>query len=294
MKPRITDFYTQRDKQQNSIRSLECEADISIDEKCPERSKKHVVWIQTIFCFLFLSLVFSSRAQDTNAQLKQAENLEKQFKEPEALAVYNQLLTADPGNIKLAVKCAELNCSIGARQTDKNAMEQYFSHAKADADQALASDSNNADACYAQAIAWDKLASIEKENKKRVEDLRQVHMHAFKAITINPDHAKANYMLGKWNLNMLEQNWLKKAATNTLYGKFPKADIDTAILYMEKCRTLEPYFVRNYLDLAKAYQFKKRPAEAIEVLQKLVRLPIRTADDADLKAEGKKMLEAMQ
>lgn len=250
--------------------------------------------MKAIFCLFFLSLVFNLQAQDPNAQMKQAENLEKQFKEPEALAIYSQLLSADPGNIKLAVKCAELNCSIGARQTDKNAMEKYFSQAKINADQALTADSSNADANYAQAISLDKIASIEKENKKRVEDLRQVYEYASKAVTINPDHAKANYILGKWNLNMLEQNWLKKAATNTLYGKFPKADIDTAILYMEKCRTLEPYFVRNYLDLAKAYQFKKRPAEAIEVLQKLVRLPTRTADDSDLKAEGKKMLEAMQ
>lgn len=250
--------------------------------------------MKTIFCLLFLSIALSSNAQDANAQLKQAENLEKQFKEPEALAIYSQLLLADPGNVKLAVKCTELNCSIGERQTDKNAMEQYFSQAKNNAGQALAADSNNADANYALAVVLDKMASIEKENKKRVEDLRQVHVYALKAITINPGHAKANYILGKWNLEMLEQNWLKKAAISTLYGKFPKADIDTAIVHMEKCRTLEPYFVRNYLYLAKAYQFKNRPAQAIEVLQKMVRLPTRTADDAELKTEGKKMLEAMQ
>jgi hypothetical protein len=52
--------------------------------------------------------------------------------------------------------------------------------------------------------------------------------------------------------------------------------------------------VLNYLDLAKAYKYKSRPSQSIEVLNKLVRLPTRTADDADLKAEGKKLLDEMQ
>ncbi len=80
----------------------------------------------------------------------------------------------------------------------------------------------------------------------------------------------------------------------TLYGGLPKGDIDSAILYMEKCRVLDQYFVRNYLDLAKAYQYKSQPAKAIEVLNKLVKLPNRTADDAALKEEGKQILQQMQ
>jgi hypothetical protein len=37
-----------------------------------------------------------------------------------------------------------------------------------------------------------------------------------------------------------------------------------------------------------------KPPKAIEVLQKLVKLPIRTADDAAYKEEGKKMLTELQ
>jgi hypothetical protein len=56
---------------------------------------------------------------------------------------------------------------------------------------------------------------------------------------------------------------------------------------------LDQYFVANYLNLAKAYKHDNKPAKAIEVLQKLVKLPNRTAADASLKAEGKKMLDEM-
>ena len=63
---------------------------------------------------------------------------------------------------------------------------------------------------------------------------------------------------------------------------------------MEKCKTLEPYFAPNYLDLAKAYKEYRKPAQAIEVLNRLVKLPTRTTDDIAVKAEGAKLLESMQ
>jgi uncharacterized protein YdiU (UPF0061 family) len=74
----------------------------------------------------------------------------------------------------------------------------------------------------------------------------------------------------------------------------PPATIENAFKYMEKCRVLEPYFVLNFLDLAKAYKYDNQPAKAIEVLNQLVKLPLRTADDAALKAEGKTLLGQMQ
>jgi FimV-like protein len=50
----------------------------------------------------------------------------------------------------------------------------------------------------------------------------------------------------------------------------------------------------NCLDLAKAYVQDNKPPKAIDVLQKLVKLPLRTADDAALREEGKKMLTDLQ
>ena len=50
----------------------------------------------------------------------------------------------------------------------------------------------------------------------------------------------------------------------------------------------------NYLDLAIAYKDNHRPSQAIEVLTKMVKLPLRTGDDAALKSEGAKMLNSIQ
>ncbi len=246
-----------------------------------------------LLLLLFMINAFA-QAQDINVPLKEADNLQKQLKEGEALEKYKQIAIIDSSNLKVLVKCVELNCSIGARQTDKNAKVNFYTTAKTYADKALAIDSNNAEANYAEALVFGKIREIETENKKLVENVKQINTYATKALALNPNHAKANYIVGKWHYEMLNINWFKKAAIKTMYGGLPKADIDTAIAYMEKCRTIEPYFVLNYLDLAKAYRYKNRPAQAIEVLSKMVRLPNRTADDVSLKAEGKKLLEQLQ
>jgi tetratricopeptide (TPR) repeat protein len=243
---------------------------------------------------VFLVLIsFCVYAQDVNLLLKEASNLEKQLKEPEALEKYKQIAAIDTTTIAVLVKCTELDCSIGARQTDKNAKANYYKDAQAYAQKALTIDVNNADANYAMAVVAGKLTETEPEKKQVTEYVRQTKLYGDKALTINPNHAKANYVVGKWHYEMVTLSWLKKAAVKTLYGGLPKGDIDSAILYMEKCRVLDQYFVRNYLDLSKAYQYKSQPSKAIEVLNKLVKLPNRTADDTALKEEGSKMLQQM-
>lgn len=246
-----------------------------------------------ILSLVVMLITFTAYSQDVNTQLKEADNLLKQLKEDEALVKYKQISTEQPSNVFVLVKCAELNVSIGARQKDKKVKQAYYQDAENYADKALQVDSNNADADYAKALVASKLPEIESENKKIIEDVREAKLYADKALQLNPNHAKANYIEGRWHYDLLNMGVLKKVIAKT-QGGLPEADIDSAVYYMEKCKALEPYFVQNYLYLAKAYKYKERPAPAIEVLTKLVRLPTRTADDAALKAEGKQMLDEMQ
>ena len=247
--------------------------------------------VAAVFCLL----MFHANAQTADEQLSKANALYKQFKEAEALAAYKEVLMVDANNITALVKCVELNTSLGRKEADKNSRDAYYFAAKEYADKALAVNSNSADAYYAQSLAYANLSQTESENKVIVEEVKQIKVNADKGLKLDSNHALLNYMEGKWHYEMLDLNWLKKAALKTFYGNgLPKPDIDSAIFYMEKCRSLEPYFVQNYLDLAKAYQLNKRPTQEIEVLSKLVKLPNRMADDAALKAEGKKMLQALE
>lgn len=235
----------------------------------------------------------STFSQDVNVMFKEADNLEIKLKEPEALDKYKQILVIEPNSIKALVKATELSCSIGGRLPVKKDKQLYYQSALAFAQRAIAADAKNADANYAMAAASGKMTEVETENKKVVAYVKDIKAYADKALAINPNHGKANYTLGKWHVEMVNLSGFKKAAVKMFYGGLPDGTVESAILYMDKCKTLEPYFMLNFLELAKVYKQDGKPTKAIEVLQKLVKLPIRTFDDTAYKAEGQKMLDEL-
>lgn len=251
---------------------------------------------RNILLVMLSCLALKGLAQDAGTTLKAAENLEKQQKETEALEKYKSVAEADTTNLAANLKTAELSCAVGARiniEKNKTARQPYYQQAQLFATRALAIKPDDAQVNYVMSLVCAKMTEVEPENKKVTAYVRQSKEYADKALAINPAHGKANYMEGKWNMEMLNMGFFKKAAAKTIYGGLPSASLDSAIIHLEKCRVAEPYFVQNYLDLAKAYKQDNKPAKAIEVLNRLVKLPIRTADDAALKAEGKQMLDEM-
>lgn len=244
-------------------------------------------------CLLICVSVFSQGNANANV-IKDAQTLEKQFKEPEALELYKTVLKNDASNIECLVKCTELSCSIGARQADQKAKAAYYQDALGYAQKAITVNAGSSAANYAMALAAGKMTEIEDENKKIVAYVKQIKEYGDKALALDPNNAKANYIAGKWHYEMNNLHWAKKVAVKTLYGGLPKASLDSAIYYMDKCCKLDVYFTPSYLDLAKAYIDDDQPGKAIEVLNKLVKLPNRVYDDAAIKAEGKKMLEKLQ
>ncbi len=233
----------------------------------------------------------NAAAQEIPLLLKEAQNLERQQKEPEALAKYQQILGLDANHYKSLIRTAELNAAIGGRQVDKKAKRPYYEAAYSFAYQAMKADSTHADGYYAMAMMSGKMTEIETENKKVVTYVRDTKVYADMALAINPNHAKANYILGKWHFEMVTLSGFKKTAVKLFYGGLPNGSIEKAIEYMEKCRSIDEYFVLNYLDLAKVYKYDNKPAQAIEVLNKLIKLPTRTFDDVAYKSEGKRILD---
>jgi len=250
--------------------------------------------MKRLLLMAFVVMSVNVFAQDVNVILKEASNLERSLKDDQALDKYKSVLAADPSNLQALIRSSEISSAIGARQTDKKAKQDYYEQARNYADKALAINANSADANYVRAVVAGKLTEVESDNKKLVADVKDIKTYGDKALAIDPNHGKANYVLGKWNYEMVTLSWAKKAAIKVLFGGMPGASIEEAFKYMEKCKTLEPYFVLNFSDLAKAYKYDNQPAKAIAVLNQLVKLPTRSPDDVALKAEGKKLLSEMQ
>ncbi len=249
--------------------------------------------MKIVFAIVMMFALNVVKAQDVSIILKEALNSERALKEDAALEKYKAALSIEPDNVIALVKSAELNASIGDRQEGNKEKKIYYASAREAAQRALALASDNVDALYVMALSSAKMSDVETDKQQLVGFIRDAKNYAEKALAINPNHAKANYVLGKWHFDLVQQSWAKKALAKTLLGGLPDSKIEDAFLYMEKCKLLDQYFVANYFELAKAYKYDNKPAKAIAILEKLAKLPNRTANDATIKAAGKKMLDGM-
>ena len=247
--------------------------------------------------YLFLLSIFCScslLAQNTSTLIQQAEQMERQLKEADASNLYQAVLLQDPRNVQALCKLAELQSILGEKATDKKAKQLYFETSYSFAKRAWLADSNRVESNYVMAMASGKMTDFESDNKKVVGYVRDIKYYAERAILINPNYGKAQYVLGKWHYEMYILSGFKKAAVKLMYGGLPSGDPDIAIACMEKCRTLEPYFVSNYLDLGRAYKQVRKPTQAIDILTKLQKLPNRNSADTLLKASGASLLATLQ
>jgi tetratricopeptide (TPR) repeat protein len=239
---------------------------------------------------LFVGHVF---AQTVDEMIDEAKQLEKQMKEVEALDKYKEVLKIKPDQLSALTAASELCSREGNRQKSKEDKSRYFNDAKSYAASALAQDANNADANYAMSVAMGRIALISGA-KDKVAASKEVQKYAQLALKFNPNYAKAFHVLGKWNYEVANLSAFEKTAAKVLFGGVPEGTLQEAINNYEKCRKLEPSFILNYYDLAKAYKQDEQQEKTIEVLKKAISLRSIYQDDASIKADCKKMLEGLE
>lgn len=240
----------------------------------------------------FSSLSISARCQDVDYLVKQGIELEKAMKDEEALVKYLEALKIAPNDIKALCRTSDMYCILGNRLKDKKKKIEYYNAAKTYAGNALKQSPNDPDANYSMSVAMGRMALI-NSGKEKVENVREIKKYCDAALAVNPNHTKALHVLGKWHLEVTTLNFAEKAALKVIYGGLPPASLPQAVLNFEKARSLDPSFVLNYLELAKAYKENGQSDKAIDILNKMQKLPPKTADDPSYKAEGKKILESL-
>jgi len=245
---------------------------------------------------LLISLCFFGvvQAQDAATLMAEGVRYEQQLKDTQAVAKYALAFQMQPSNAKAALKAAEMNISIGSRQTNDVEKKKYYSEAKNFTDAALKLDSNNADANYMTAVVFGKMTEVETSNDKTIEQVRNIKEYADRALAINPNHGKAWFIEGKWHYEMLNLSTFKKVAIKVMYKGMPKSNIDSAISDFEKCKTLEPYFAMNHLALGKAYYYNKQYEKALASLQQCVKCPTMSIGDKAVKEEAKQLIVRWQ
>lgn len=122
------------------------------------------------------------------------------------------------------------------------------------------------------AVAVGKLALYEG-GKRKVELANQVKKEAERAIKLNDKEDLAYHVLGVWNREMVELNWILRKFAELLYGKFPAASLDDAIHDLERASQLAPTTIPHRVELGITLVSARRWPEANDTLEKALAMP---------------------
>jgi tetratricopeptide (TPR) repeat protein len=245
----------------------------------------------TIGLLLFLLILpFENNAQDINTLLKEAQQLEHAFKEPEALQKYLDVLRHQSNNLTALIKTSELYSILGKHQSTKDKQKEYYRNARIYAQKALQVNANSSDANVVMAIAMGRMA-LASSGEEKIKAVKDIKTYSEKSIQLDPGNFKGYHVLAKWHYEVSDLNSVEKWLVKVAYEALPKASLDDAIKYFEKSRQLNPSFLLNYLELARAWHRKDNNKKAREFIEVMLKMPNKIGEDAGIKAKGKKLLE---
>jgi tetratricopeptide (TPR) repeat protein len=122
------------------------------------------------------------------------------------------------------------------------------------------------------AVAVGKLA-LYYGGKRKVSLASEVKTEAERAIRRDDKEDLAYHVLGVWNREMAELNWVLRKFAELLYGKFPSASLDDAIRDLERATQLAPSIVPHRVELGITLASARRWQEANDNLEKALAMP---------------------
>jgi tetratricopeptide (TPR) repeat protein len=239
---------------------------------------------------LLFVLTLENNGQDLGLLLKEAQQHEAKFNDKEALLVYSEILKFQPNNLPALCKSSELHALLGRRLPTKEKQKEYYKIAKSYAQQALRINPNYPEANFVMAFAMGRIAIL-SSGEERIKAVKEVKIYAEKTIQLDPMHYKAYHVLAKWHYEISDLNSAERWLLKMVYGSLPESSLEMSIRNYEKSRQLNPAFLLNYLELAKAYNRKGDKKKAIALLNNMMKLPFNSSNDATIKSEGKRLLE---
>lgn len=246
--------------------------------------------------FLLMGLLFftglNTFSQTADDYVRKAETAIKNMDETNAFKYYKLALQKDESHLD-ALCGASLLCSrIGNRQSKESIKISFFKASKNYAVKALNINPNLDEANYVMAVAMGRMALISGA-KDKVAASRDIYKYINKAIKINSKHAGAWHVLGKYYFEVANLNFAERGAANLLFGGLPEGSISQAISCYEKCLALDPAYLINYLELAKAYKQSNQKSKAKALLETGLNKPNKQQDDTSTKADMRKLLTTL-
>ena len=251
---------------------------------------------RTLLIFASLAFGLITFAQSNADLLKKGLDLRASGKSKDALAILQGLLKQDSNNVGYLQYTSYLLAKVWHdKEVDESECVPYYNKAEYLAKKALKIDSTSADAHYAYAYAIGVINEY-ASHKQQIANGKTMKDEIDKCLKLNPHHAGAYHLLGRWSRRMAEFNGFEKFMVKTLYGStLPEATYKDAADAFQKAIVYEPDYLIHQYELAYTYHEMDKDADAIVWLQHAINNTSYKGDDSDnVKDKCRKLLEKIK
>lgn len=223
--------------------------------------------------------------------LEKAIKLKVERKDEDAFPIFQQLLRSDSTNVEYLEYTSYCYSRMGHRQATEEMQMRYYHIAEYLAKKAIARDNNSAEAHFSYVLALGRL-NENASSKQKVANAKLIKTEADRVIALNPKHAGAWHVLGRWNREIAGFNTVEKAMINSFFGGVPPgATYERAVECFKTAISLEGDYMLHKYELAMTYHKMDKDADAKKMVQEAMKLPQKNADDKDTYKKCEELLK---
>jgi tetratricopeptide (TPR) repeat protein len=237
-------------------------------------------------------------AQDVQGHLQAGVAARCRREADTALAHFRAALALDSMSYDALWQTSQILVDMGKQlpNAQRARRDSLYAEGLALAQRAVNVNATGADGHFMVAVATGRVA-LTKGARERVRYAGVVRESALRAIELNPRHAGAMHVMGRWNAEIQRLPGVTKFFAKTFLGAaiFNQANWDNAFTYYGQAIELEPDNVYHHLDLAEALVDAHREAEAIPHLEQVAQLdPGCDPMDVTYKQQAAALLERLR
>ncbi|WP_299759737.1 hypothetical protein [uncultured Pontibacter sp.] len=251
--------------------------------------------LSCVLCLAFPAVILAEGGESGNNELmKRAEQLLSDYKESEALLLFEEVIAKTPDNYEALCRASLLHSRIGERFSDETRKQAHFTKAKEFAAKAYELQPTDAQSNYVMAVSLGVNAMV-LGPKERLTGIHQIKSFVDAALANNDQHAGAWHALGRWYFKMANLNFAEKAASKVFFGGVcGEATNEKAAEAIEHAIANEPDNIRYYYDLASVYKEMKNTTACVSILKKALTLTLDTKEELELSRRCSMMLQQQQ
>lgn len=171
-----------------------------------------------------------------------------------------------------------LAACLAERKKDKENQKTYLFEAEEWCNKAIEKNANCFDAHKWMAMILGKVSDF-VSTKERIEKGKDIKKHLELAIGLKPDEAYLYHVYGRWCLEVAKLSWVERNIAKLVFGTPPEATNEDALRNFQKGGELKQNWKVNDFYVAKTLIELKKYKEAVEYLDKALKLPNEVDED---------------